>query len=257
MMKYRFMILVVVLSILPLLAQDAVKSDVHLFQTFLRDAPISKTGYGEVGFVYGDYDYASTWGIGVQGGYPINPKIELGAQWGFVNFSPEVGDGQSGISDLTVAGRYLIIPANLNFSAGGYLTLPIGSEDVGQGNLDFGAFGALRYPLNNGMVITGVLGLDFIETTEVTYDPITYETKEETSHESSILIGGGAIYPINEQFHAIGELNFHTEGDYALLSGGVDYSLAGGSRIRGGLGIGLDDGAPDFMLMASFLLFLR
>jgi len=251
------MILVVVLSILPLAAQDAIKSDVHLFQTFLRDAPISKTGYGEVGFVYGDYDYASTWGIGVQGGYPINPKIELGAQWGFVNFSPEVGDGQSGISDLTVAGRYLIIPANLNFSAGGYLTLPIGSEDVGQGNLDFGAFGALRYPLNNGMVITGVLGLDFIETTEVTYDPITYETKEETSHESSILIGGGAIYPINEQFHAIGELNFHTEGDYALLSGGVDYSLAGGSRIRGGLGIGLDDGAPDFMLMASFLLFLR
>ena len=257
MMKYCFMILVVVLSILPLLAQDAVKSDVHLFQTFLRDAPISSSGYGEAGFVYGDYDYASTWGLGVQGGYPINPKIELGAQWGFVNFSPENGDGESGISDLTVAGRYLIIPDKFNLSAGAYLTLPIGSEDVGQGNLDFGAFGALRYPLNNGMVITGILGLDFIETTTMEYDPDTFEMEENTDYENSILIGGGAIYPINEQFHAIGELNFHTEGDYALLSGGVDYSLAGGSRIRGGLGFGLDDGAPDFMLMASFLLFLR
>lgn len=256
-MKYGLFILLILISILPLVAQDAVKTDVHLFQTFLRDATISSRGYGEAGFNYSDYDYASSWGIGVQGGYPINPKLEVGAQWGFVNFSPEVGDGQSGISDLTVVGRYLLIPEKFNLSAGGYLTLPIGSEDVGQGRLNFGAFGALRYPLTNGMVITGVLGLDFIETTTYEFNQNTFELEEKTEHESSILIGGGAIYPINDQFHVIGELNFHTKGDYALLSGGVDYSLSGGSRVRGGLGFGLDDGAPDLMLMASFLMFLK
>ena len=252
-MKYYIFILLIVVSIVPLMAQDALKTDVHLFQTFLRDATISSHGYGEAGFVYGDYDYASTWGIGIQGGYPINPKLEVGAQWAFVNWSPEVGDGQSGISDLTVAGRYLIIPDKYNLSAGGYITLPIGSEDVGQGNLDFGAFGALRYPLSNGMVITGVLGLDFIETTS--NDVNTGD--EKTDRETSILLGGGAIYPINEQFHAIGELNLHTEGEYTLLSGGVDYSLANGSKIRGGLGFGLERGAPDLMLMASFMMFLK
>jgi hypothetical protein len=256
-MKHYFFIILIVVSILPLMAQDAVKTDVHLFQTFLRDATISSRGYGEAGFVYGDYDYASTWGIGVQGGYPINPKLEVGAQWAFVNWSPEQGDSKSGISDLTVAGRYLIIPDKYNLSAGGYITLPIGSEDVGQGNLNFGAFGALRYPLTNGMVLTGVLGLDFVETTSYEFNATTLQREEKTDYETSFLIGGGAIYPINEQFHVIGELNFHTEGDYALLSGGVDYSLAGGSRIRGGLGFGLDDGAPDLMLMASFLLFLK
>ncbi len=242
-MKYLLIIMTIMCTMSSVYTQDALKSDVHLFQTFLRDAPISSRPYGDAGFTYGDYNYFSNWSLGFQGAYPINPKVEVGTRLDFLNYSPDAGNGESGLSDLFLTGRYLIIPENMNLSAGAFITLPIGSKDVGQNNFDFGAYGALRYPLTNGMVLSGILGLDFLE--------IGNDRK------TSLMIGGGAIYPVQENFAIIGELNIQTEVNYALLSGGVDYSLAGGSKLRGALGFGLDDGAPDFALLASFLFFLK
>ncbi len=256
-MKFLITILVVLVSLTALVAQDAVKSDVHLFQTLLRDAPITSRPYGDAAFTFSDYKGGSAWGIGFQGGYPVNPQLEVGVALGFLNFSPEFGDGESGLSDITVAGHYLLKPENPNMSAGGYITLPVGKEEIGQGNLNFGAFGAMRYPMTNGIVLTGILGFDFLEMTTYEFNTTTLQLEEKSSHELSVLIGGGAIYPVNEQFHVVGELNFQTEGDYALLSGGVDYTLGMGNKIRGALGFGLDDGAPDLMLMGSFMFFLK
>ena len=247
-MRYFLLLSIVVLLGSQMVnAQDAVLSDVHLFQTFLRDAPISKNIYAEGGLSYSDFDNASIFGIALQGGFPINPKIEIGANWGFLNFSPENGDGESGLSDLTVSGRYLIMPEKTNIAAGAFITLPVGKEEIGQSTTDFGAFGALRHPLNNGMVITGVIGLDFLE----------IKTGDDSDRETSLLVGGGLIYPATDQLHILGEFNLQTEGDFAMISGGVDYRLKMGSKIRGMLGLGLDDGAPDFMIMGSFLHFFR
>jgi hypothetical protein len=237
-MIYRFFILII--SILGILfAQKSSSDDVRLFQGFLMDAPITTVPYGEAGLQYSSYEYGSVFSIGVQGGYPVNPKIEIGGKLGFLNMSPEVGDSQSGLSDIGVYGRYNVLPGKTNISAGGYLTLPIGSEDVGQGNFDIGAFGALRHPLDNGMIITGVLGLNILDRAET---------------ETSILLGGGVIYPSSSQLSIIGELNLWTAIDYILLSGGVDYKLNSGGKIRGALGLGLDDGAPDLMFMGSYLM---
>ena len=240
-----------------LLAQSNTLDNVHLFQTFLQDATISTTPYGEGGLSYSDYDYASMFDIGVQGGYPINPQVEVNASWGFINFSPEFGDGQSGITDLALAGRYLIAADEYKITAGGLITLPIGSKDVGQNRFNFGGFGAIRYPLQNGMVITGVAGLNFLEMSTFEYNVATGETKEKSEHKASLLLSPGVIYPVNEQFHIVGELNFQTKIDWALLSGGVDYTLKMGSKVRGAIGFGLDNGAPDVMIMGSFLHFFK
>ena len=94
------------------------------------------------------------------------------------------------------------------------------------------------------MVITATLGLDLWE---------TVNEKGEDDRETSLILGGGAIYPVNDQLCVIGELNLWTEGDYMMLSAGIDYKLQMGSKVRGGLGIGLDDRAPDLQLMVSFL----
>jgi len=48
------------------------------------------------------------------------------------------------------------------------------------------------------------------------------------------------------------ELNIRTEGDYILLSGGLDYALQGGGRLRGALGLGVDNGAPNFALRGGY-----
>ena len=199
--------------------------------------------YGEGGLKYGNYDWGGIFDIGIQGGIPIGKKFELGTAWSFINVSPDGGGGNSGISDITVSGRYNFMPSVTNISAGAYLTIPVGSKDVGQNNFNVGIFGALRHPLSEGVVITGVTGLDFLEMGD--------------DRKTSLLLGGGAIFRIQQQFHVVTELNFWTEGDYALLSGGVDYKLNRGNKIRGALGLGLNDGAPDVAIMGSFLHFFR
>lgn len=221
-------------------SQADVRGDVHLFQNFLLDAPIASTFYGEGGLAYSTYEFFNAFQFGIRGGYPITPKFEMGGEISYINADPDQGDGESGISDLTVAGRYNVMSDKANLSVGGYITLPIGSEDVGQSNTDFAAFGALRYPFSGSkLILTGTVALEFLEAGD--------------DRETSLLIAPGLLVPATPQLSFIGELNIRTEGEYMLLSGGLDYSLKAGSHLRGGIGLGLDDGAPDFLFLASFL----
>jgi len=238
-------------------AQKAQTSDVHLFQNFFRDAVIASTPYGEGGLQYGSYDGLSTLAIGVQGGYPIDPKLEMGVGLNFLSYSYDGADSQSGISDRFVSGRYILKPGPTQMTAGAYLTLPIGSDEVGQGTTDFGLFGATRHKLDNKMTITGTVGIDFIEFKTTSYD-IDWETgeteeKEESDRETSIVIGGGLIYTVDKALDIVGELVMKTEVDYMMLSGAVNYQMGNG-HLRGGLGLGLDDGAPDLLIMGSYLM---
>lgn len=235
--------------------------DVHLFQNFFRDATIASNPYGEGYVNYSSYEYGSMFDLAAQGGFGINPKLEVNANLGFRSFSPEVGDGSSGLTDLLASGRYLISDNNgLRIAAGGFLTLPIGSEDIGQSKLNFGAFGAARYGLSNGMVLTGTLGLDFYETTTYTggsYNWLTgeyTEPKEKTEYKTSLAFAAGLIYPFSDVMAIVGEFMIKTDVDYGMLSGGVDYKLNKSARVRGVLGLGIDDGAPDVMLQVGYLM---
>lgn len=249
--------IVALLFILPVQAQKSM-NDVHLFQAYFYDAPIAKAGYGEGGLLYAKSSQDTPFGDnsssafvpGIQGGYPLNDKTELEASLRYISLSTDTPRGdqsESGISDLDVYGRYNVYnQKQTNISVGGMLSLPIGSDDVGESTLDFGGFGALRHTLQNGVVLAGTLGLFFDE---------TKNEKGDTEHDSYLNIGFGGIYPVNPQMNLIGELNLRTEGDYMLLTAGVDY-LLGGGRVRGALGLGLDDGAPDFLLMGGYSLSL-
>ena len=183
----------------------------------------------------------------------------MGAAWGFrsLNYDIKGVDNQSGLNDLTVAGRYLLLEEPALVSAGAYVTMPIGSEDIGASRFNFGVFCAGRYALENGIVLIGTVGLDFLETNKITLNKPggiwdgTY--KEKTEYENSVRIGIGGIYPINPDINAIGELLIQTEGEYMMLSLGGEI-LKGPGRIRAMIGLGLDDGAPDFQIFGGYLL---
>jgi len=233
------------------LSTISAQNNVHLFQNFFRDAIIAPNFYAEGSFEYSkteiyDFDW-STMTIGVKGGYPINNKIEADARINFISITPEEGDGESGISDLLILGKYMIVETGPNIAVGAKITAPIGSEDVGQGNLNFGFFGALRHKLADKIELTGTLGLDFFETT--TNDD---EGKEDTEYETSLILGAGSIYYLNQKFSIVPEFMIQTEVDYTMLSCGVDYLISSKGRLRGYFGLGLDDGAPDMMIGASY-----
>jgi hypothetical protein len=234
-------------------------NDVRLFQSFFEDAPIIKSNYVQGAFSYSGYDGFSQMTFGAMGGHPVNKQIDVQGALGFMSWSPEEGDGESGLTDLAVYGKYNITQdKNKAFSAGGMITLPIGKEEIGQGNLNFGGFGAFRTALSSGLVLTANAGLVFYETTTVEFDEETWEMEEKTERDNYLRIGGGVIYPMkNKKTSLVGELVMLTEFDYMMLSGGLDHVMKSGARLRGALGIGMDDGAPDIMIQAGYLFTLK
>jgi hypothetical protein len=229
-----------------LLAQTGT-DQVRLFQSYFFDTPIANTNHVQPALSHSSFDHFSILTIGANGGYVVNPKLEVlgGLDYISTSYDNDNIDGQSGLSDLTLVGRYKLTEGKpTQFAAGAKLTLPIGSEDVGAGHFNFGGFAAVRHPLKNGMVVTGNVALLLEE---------TVNNKGEDDRESSLELAGGVIYPMNKKVNIVGELTIKGDKDYMLLSGGVDYAMGNG-RLRGALGIGLDDNAPDFQIMAGYLL---
>lgn len=229
--------------------------EVRLFQNFFQDAPIAANPYGESFFQYSTYDNdVSGIDVAVQGALPVADKLQLGGGVAFRSISPSVGDGQSGISDVLVSGRYNVMPGPTAISIGAWATLPVGSEDIGEGTFDFSGFGSLRHYLPSGVALTGTFGLEFTETKVARFNAVTGAVTTNSDHNTGVLIAGGLVYPTRGGINIVSELSLRTEGDFVLLSGGLDYALKAGGRVRGGIGIGLDDGAPNFTLRGGYFL---
>ena len=223
------------------LAQYASREGVRTFNHFLEDAARSEDFYLEGQFAFADYDYANVVNLGAQGGYPISERFEIGGDWRFVNINPEVVDGSSGMSDLTAVGKYFLPYGDNIFATGGFLTLPVGSEEIGAGNFNLGFFGTGRFPVTPNMVISANATLGFYE--------------RGNGRDASLGLAGSLIFAANAKTHLLGELNFETEGNFAQLLGGVDHKLTPTGHLRAALGIGLDNGAPDIALLIGFLNF--
>lgn len=225
---------------------------VRPFMSFIEDAAVAENMYGEGQFQYADFEGGSSISLGVQGAYRVMPLMEAGGRVGFASVSPEVGDGESGLLDVDVYGRYTVMEGpTMRVTAGALLNLPVGSDKIGEGTFDFGGFGALRYAMTKG-VILGHFGLRINGDSEIETGYGTFDVEREMQ----ILFGGGILYPLSEAATLTGEFTFESAeydgGDSALqLTPGIDFGLASGLKVRGALALGLSDGAPDMILIAG------
>ncbi len=226
------------------MAGPATKDSVRFFDHFHRDAGYSATSYmeGYIGYAEFDHPDISQTSFGVQGGIPLAPRFELGLGGGFASIDTDGGYDESGLTDIDVIGKYrLRHQGDGRIVLGGSLTLPVGDEDIGEGNADFGFFGAVRHPLSMETVVMGSVGLNF-------------EEWGGEGRESSLHLGGGLLHRMDRRLHLLGELGMDTEGDRMLLTTGVDYLSYAGGRLRGAVSLGLDDGSPDFVLRGGYLV---
>ena len=238
------------------LGQNETLDDIHLFQTFFRDARVAEAAYGQATLGFSDFDGANVINLGVTGAIPVNPQFEIGGSIAFLNVDPNNGNGESGLSDLRMTGRYHFQSRNATkITAGGFLTLPIGKDELGQGETNLGVFGAVRHPIATSTVLTGTLSLDFLKRGIVGNGGWPGIAVLSAKRETTLLFGGGVIHQINTQLSFVGELNLVTEGEFGMISGGLDYKLKSGGRLRGTLGVGIDDGAPDLAIIANFIHF--
>lgn len=227
-------------------AQDGTKGDIRLFQSFFEDAHITPDPYIDTEFGYSYYDTvgdnSDLYQLGVRGGMAIHPKTELHARLGMVHADYDHNGSETSLSDLYLGGRHLFFDEETKVSAGGYITLPTGREETGEDNFDIGAYSALRHPMTSEVVLTGTIGLVYTE------KPWQFNK----DHKAVLRLAGGAIYQHNEDLSFIGEGVIKSRYDYMLLSGGVDYKFDRKSSIRGAMGVGVDDDAPDFQMLLSF-----
>jgi len=232
--------------------------EVRPFVRYIEDAGFPETMYGEGVFQYQSWDGASAMMFGAQGDYLISPLMVVGARLGFMSWDPDAGDGESGLMDMDVFGKYLVIDGpEMKLAVGALLNLPIGTDKIfGNSTFDIEAFGALRYALDK-LVLLGNFGFRINGGYEITVEnPFGDDFTTDVDGELSILFGGGMLYPLNENVTLTGEFTFETErydgADGPIqLTPGIDYALASGLKVRGAMALGLSDGAPDFTFQAG------
>lgn len=215
-------------------------SDVRPFQGWFTDATITEGVDLEPELQFGNGDFFTRLFAGARVAAWVRPNLEIGGQLGLVNFDFEGGGSQTGLSDLRTYARYRLVDSDVDFSVGGVLDLPTGSEDAGQSNLDLQLFVATRVPVGGGNEFTGAAGV---------------ENLDGPDRESGAFLNGGLIVPVAEEVAIVGELNIRTAYDTsATLSAGIDYELPPGGHFRGGIAVGLNNNSEDVALFASFAI---
>jgi len=230
----------------------------RLFISFVEDTSTVQRFRWESQFEVADQDAGSLLVARVLAAvqfYSI-PDIEFGARLGYegLNGSSGVPDG-AGISDLDLWAKFHLGPRwlrNADFSFGGLVTLPTGSEDNGQ---SFDAmrsklFFAMRYRFSSFMLAAHG-GIWFNENGTLGGATLNGQTAP--------ALGVAVLFPMSERLVVIGEAKFEGErfsgvGDDARLLGGVNWKPLPWGSFRLALSAGLTDGAPDAQFLGSWMI---
>jgi len=218
-------------------------TDVHLLQNYFADAVITDVAYDEVFADFRMYGFGSASNFGLKGGFTLAPQFEINGQLSLATQSPKNSDAQVGLSDLVISGRYLAYRQGPTAAAlGAEVTLPFGDSDVGYGNGGFAMFGALRQSLNAKSTLTATAGLKTV--------PESWGVENSTA---SLTLGGGLIHRLSAQTHLVAEAVIYSKIHYLVLSAGLDRVLNNGARLRGMLGVGAADNAPDVWISLGYV----
>jgi hypothetical protein len=171
--------------------------------------------------------------------YGLNDRWDL---WANLPLVFDNGFSQSGISDLTVGGKWAFGKAQeWEFALAPYLTLPTGDDKngLGYGEVNFGAtvIASWKQPGRGPWAVNGNFGLFTVNTAA-------------NSDMGWVLSGEGA-YSLDDLWTLVGGLEFEGNGtDTAqTLLIGAAYTLNKDVELSGGLKLGLNDYAPDSVLL--------
>jgi hypothetical protein len=221
-------------------AAQVAMDDIFLFRNFNQDARVTRSNYFDASFLHNSFEFVTHSAFGAGFGLPLSESFELAFAISYFTISPEFLDGSSGLSDLHVHGKFNFGSGSTQLAAGAFSSVPIGSEDIGEGDLDLGVFVAARHPLQEGTVLTGKVSADM------------FEIDSEDS-ELSFRFHGGIIQRASDALAFVGELLVSTGVSQAQLSGGLDLALGDSSHLRGSLALGLNDNTADTSIVLSFV----
>ncbi len=169
--------------------------------------------------------------------------------------------GGSGLSDTDIYGKYKLKTEPFEFTLGALATLPSGDEDEGRGTgkVNVELFGSSKKDYGD-FIITGIFGLRLNRDAEILARDILPGLRMgvRLDAKTSVLLGGGIIFPFSDNLAFSGELSVESERYDQIdsdirLTPGIQFKTFENSLLRAGLGIGLSDGAPDFEVILSYV----
>jgi hypothetical protein len=230
-------------------AQAPPDDTLRLFQRFAEDGAIAPhvwlEGQGRWQTntrFFGDLESDRWAGLAVLG-LGLTEELEMGLRIGVLQVDPDSGASENGISDLEVHVKYRLDELPASIVVGGLVKLPTADEEhgLGTGKVDLEGFGAVRKDLGH-VTLIGNGGL------RINQDP---DVEGEIDGEMSILLGGGMIIGLTSRVYNSWEITYESKryeggaGD-SRLTPGIMWRVGNRGLVRGAIGIGLSDGAPDF-----------
>jgi len=231
----------------------------RLFLGFVEDAAIVSQQRWEGQFQVLDgltesdaVDITALYGIAAF--QPIS-DLEVGGRVGFgeSDIAGFDGDG-SGATDLDLWAKYYLGASdeNTDWTVGGVITVPTGDDTAGLGADAFAVsgFGAMRHRLNKATVVAHV-GL------QMNGDGRAFGSTVDLDGQFAVQLGAGVIAPFTNRLSLVGELVYRGErfdglDDDGRLLGGVNWKVGQRGMVRGAVGVGLLDAAPDGQLIVGY-----
>jgi hypothetical protein len=227
----------------------------RLFLAFAEDAAVIPGQWWEGQLALFDGDTVDATVLGLVVALQPYRNLEIGGSVGFGDTDgPGFYPDGSGATDLDVWGKWNFGSPGGNrkteFAVGAVATVPTGDDTAGLGEdaFHFGLFGSFRHRMD-GADVTGYAGLRANGNGNISGFPLEGKT--------SALLGAGIVIPVKDRLSVIGETTLETERfertdeDFRVL-GGINWHATDRGIVRGAVGLGLTDGAPDAQIVFGY-----
>jgi len=158
------------------------------------------------------------------------------------SYSHDDGYDRCGWADFFLYGRHQCMTfENTVVGGGAYVSLPIGSEDIGYSYFNYGAYGAARHKLSEKVTLAANAGVKRYQTTvwemKMKGDQL-YEWEKKKLYETAFHVGGGTIVSVRDKLTALAEIlaYFHEKKIIGAALGG-DYGISSKVHLRGSAGV--------------------
>jgi hypothetical protein len=234
-------------------ARTANPDDRRFIQIFVYDAAVVENFWieGQVRLA----DDPDSFRLGPVFAWSPIDRLEIGGRIDYLDRDVPGGGSNSGLSDTELWAKWQFFHNPVQFSVGVDLSLPTGKESdyLGTGEFDIGVFGSVRKNLEEAY-ITGYFGIR--SNSDADIGP-SNTPGGKLDGDTSIFLGGGVMFPINDRFSLSGELRVETErykqsDSFIDLSVGAFWYMTKKTTLRGGFAFGLEDAAPDYELTVGF-----
>lgn len=243
----------------PVLASMEVSGDHRLLGAFVEDGAIVKKGWLEAAARYsrfaGGRDVTGT----ITAAFRFGRDVEAGLVLGVLDRTRDAGsnlfgaplttpvDG-TGFADAQIYAKYRVLRSPFEMAIGATTTIPMADEGraLGPGTAQSSAFVGLRKSFSAATLVWS-LGVAGHDDSRAPGGAEGHETGQ---------FGAGLLVPLSYEWIFLGEINYRgsaygRDGNDLRALAGLDWRPADNVVLRGGLGAGLSDAAPDLSATLS------